>query len=71
MGYNVNPYYWPAVLGYNGFMISRHFYTDPETQEEKPTYVPDCIGSNASILHYMDVVNSGSINEFTISAAPI
>lgn len=68
LGYNVNPYYWPAVLGYNGFMISRHFYTDPETQEEKPTYVPDCIGSNASILHYMDVVNSGSINEFTISA---
>ena len=67
LGYNVNPYYWPAVLGYNGFMISRHFYTDPETQEEKPTYVPDCIGSNASILHYMDVVNSGSINEFTIS----
>lgn len=40
LGYNVNPYYWPAVLGYNGFMISRHFYTDPETQEEKPTYVP-------------------------------
>ena len=68
LGYNVNPYYWPAVLGYNGFMISRHFYTDPETHEEKPTYVPDCIGSNASILHYMDVVNSGSINEFTISA---
>ena len=60
LGYNVNPYYWPAVLGYNGFMISRHFYTDPETQEEKPTYVPDCIGSNASILHYMDVVNSPS-----------
>lgn len=60
--YAINPYYWPAALGYNCYMIS----VDPEA--ENPTYVPDCIGSNASILHYMDVVNSGSINEFTISA---
>lgn len=65
LGYtNRNPYYWPAVLGYNGYMISPYY--DPETEES--VYVPDCIGSNASILHYMDVVNSGSINEFTISA---
>ncbi len=65
LGYtNRNPYYWPAVLGYNGYMISP--YHDPETEES--VYVPDCIGSNASVLHYMDVVNSGSINEFTISA---
>jgi hypothetical protein len=59
--YAINPYYWPAALGYNCYMIS----VDPEAED--PTYVPDCIGSNASILHYMDVVNSGSINEFTIS----
>lgn len=65
LGYaNVNPYFWPAVLGYNGYMISS-FY-DPDLKES--FYAPDCIGSNASILHYMDVVNSGSINEFTLSA---
>ena len=64
LGYEVNPYYWPAVLGYNGFMITPYYNTDTKEDE----YVPDCIGSNASILHYMDVVNSGSINEFTISA---
>jgi len=65
LGYtNINPYFWPAALGYNGFMISS-FY-DPETKEGY--YKPDCIGSNASILHYTDVVNSGSINEFTLSA---
>lgn len=69
LGYNnVNPYFWPAALGYNGFMISRLFDTDPQTQEQIPYYTPDCIGSNASILHYMDVVHSGSINEFTLSA---
>ena len=65
LGYtSTNPYFWPAVLGYNGFMITPYY--NPETRENQ--YVPDCIGSNASILHYMDVVNSGSINEFTLSA---
>lgn len=65
LGYDsTNPYFWPAVLGYNGFMISPYY--DPDTKES--VYVPDCIGSNASILHYMDVVSSGSINEFTLSA---
>lgn len=65
LGYDTtNPYFWPAVLGYNGFMISPYY--DPDTKES--VYVPDCIGSNASILHYLDVVNSGSINEFTLSA---
>lgn len=69
LGYdNTNPYFWPAVLGYNGYMISRYFDIDPKTQQAVPYYVPDCIGSNASILHYMDVVHSGSINEFTLSA---
>lgn len=63
LGYNgVNPYFWPAVLGYNGYMIST--YSDPEGQ---PMWVPDCIGSNASVLHSNEVVQSGSINEFSFS----
>ena len=62
LGYDYNnPYFWPAILGYNGYMISS--FTDAAGSY----YVPDCIGSNASILHYMDVVNSGSINEFALS----
>ena len=65
LGYDrINPYFWPAALGYNGYMISS-FY-DPETKENY--YSPDCIGSNASVLHYLDAVDSGSINEFTLSA---
>lgn len=63
LGYNgVNPYFWPAVLGYNAYMISP--YTDGEGN---PLWVPDCIGSNASVLHSNDVVSSGSINEFAFS----
>ena len=62
LGYDYNnPYFWPAILGYNGYMISS--FKDAAGSY----YVPDCIGSNASILHYMDVVNSGSINEFALS----
>ncbi|MEG1672311.1 MAG: transporter [Alistipes sp.] len=62
LGYNINPYFWPAVLGYNGYMISA--VTD---KDGKPMWVPDCIGHNASVLHSMDVINTGSINEFTFS----
>lgn len=63
LGYGgVNPYFWPAVLGYNGYMISP--YTD---SEGKPIWVPDTIGSNASVLHSNEVVSSGSINEFAFS----
>ena len=63
LGYNgVNPYFWPAVLGYNAYMISP--YTDGEGN---PLWVPDCTGSNASVLHSNDVVSSGSINEFAFS----
>lgn len=62
LGYDyANPYFWPAILGYNGYMISSF------SDNDGSYYVPDCIGSNASILHYMDVVNSGSINEFELS----
>lgn len=62
LGYEYyNPYFWPAILGYNGYMISALSDSDGSF------YTPDCIGSNASILHSMDVVNSGSINEFALS----
>ena len=57
LGYNFDPAFWPAILGYNGYLIS------PVDGE----WVPDCIGHNASVRHSMDVVNSGSINEFAIS----
>lgn len=59
LGYEAyNPYFWPAILGYNGFMMS----------PIDGVWIPDLIGHNASVLHSMDVVNSGSINEFTLSA---
>lgn len=57
-----NPNVWPAILGYDAFAISNHGTWD------EPYWTPeDRIGHNASVLHSMDVVNSGSINEFTIS----
>ncbi|MEG1405786.1 MAG: transporter, partial [Alistipes sp.] len=62
LGYNINPYFWPAILGYNGYMISS--VTDAEG---RPMWSPDCIGRNASVLHSTDLINSGSINEFTFS----
>ncbi len=62
LGYNNNPYFWPAILGYNGFQIS----TVSDGQGGK-MWVPDMLGDNASILRSVDVLNSGSINEFTAS----
>lgn len=57
LGYNYNPWYWPAILGYNGYLIS----------DVGGQWVPDCIGRNASVRHSMDVVSQGSINEFAVS----
>ena len=57
LGYNWNPWYWPAILGYNGYLIS----------DVGGQWVPDCIGRNASVVHSMDVVSQGSINEFAVS----
>ena len=57
LGYNWNPWYWPAILGYNGYLIS----------DVGGLWVPDCIGRNASVVHSMDVVSQGSINEFAVS----
>lgn len=61
LGYNWNPWYWPAILGYNGYLIS----------DVGGQWVPDCIGRNASVVHSMDVVSQGSINEFAVSMGPI
>lgn len=54
-----NPYYWPAVLGYKSAMV----YVDPATGQ----WSRDAIGANASILRSVDVVNTGSINEFDLA----
>lgn len=59
LGYDYVPYFWPAILGYNGFMTSPNAAGDE--------MVPDLIGHNASAVHAVDVVNSGSINEFQIA----
>lgn len=62
LGYtNNNPYYWGAILGYNGFLIS------PGEDAQGRFWTPDCIGHNASIHHYVDELSSGSINEFAIA----
>lgn len=54
-----NPYFWPAVLGYKSAMV----YVDPETGD----WSRDAIGADASILRSVDVVNTGSINEFDLA----
>ena len=58
---DLHPSIWPAVLGYDGYMVD--YFPDAAV---KPWKVGR-IGGNASVLHSMDVVNSGSINEFDIS----
>ena len=62
LGYDRDPAFWPAILGYNGYMIN------PETGADGGSaWVPSYIGHNASVGHSMDVVHSGSINEFSLS----
>ena len=58
---DMDPSVWPATLGYDGYMIDYN-----PNGGVKPWQVGR-IGDNASVLHSMDVVNSGSINEFDIS----
>lgn len=68
LGYNgFDPSFWPAILGYNGYLINAQ-YADPSNPDDRDLmWVPDLIGHNASVLQGMDVVNSGSINEFAFS----
>ena len=57
----MHPSVWPATLGYDGYMVD--YFSDGGAN---PWGVAR-IGGNASVLHSMDVINSGSINEFDIS----
>ncbi|MFR9649174.1 MAG: transporter [Rikenellaceae bacterium] len=62
LGYtSTDPYLWPAILGYNGYMVSD--YSDSSGKY----WTPDTIGANASIAHGLMVESSGSINEYLIS----
>lgn len=56
-----NPNVWPAILAYDAYMLGNYGTV------KDPIWAVERIGRNASVLHSMDVVNSGSINEFTIS----
>lgn len=61
LGYGNNPGMWPAILGYNGYMIN---------VEEGPggkLWVPSFIGRNASVTHGFETLESGSINEIALS----
>lgn len=58
---DLHPSVWPAALGYDGYMVD--YFADGG----KNPWGVARIGGNASVLHSMDVVNSGSINEFDIS----
>lgn len=58
---DLHPSVWPAALGYDGYMVD--YFSDGGAN---PWGVAR-IGGNASVLHSLDVVNSGSINEFDIS----
>lgn len=63
LGYDgFDPGFWPAILAYNGFMIN------VEGAGDDRLWVPSYIGHNASVTHSLDVLGSGSINEFTLSA---
>lgn len=63
LGYKgFDPGFWPAILGYNGYMIN------VEGTGDNRQWVPSFIGHNASVTHSLDMVGSGSINEFTLSA---
>lgn len=58
---NFNPRLWPAILGYEGYMVGNYGTAD------RPDWDVERIGRNASIDRGVDVLGSGSINEFDIS----
>lgn len=55
---NYGPYFWPAILGYKGAMIE---------VGNDGRWGRGFIGDNASIQRSMNVLNTGSINEFDLS----
>lgn len=58
---STNPELWPAVLGYNGYMVSAL------SDSEGDYWTSDTIGANASIAHGVQLESSGSINEYLFS----
>lgn len=58
---NFNPRLWPAILGYEGYMVGNY------GTAAKPDWGVERIGGEASIGRNMNVLGSGSINEFDIS----
>ncbi len=61
LGYGYDPSLWPAILGYNGYLLN------VEAGAGGDLWVPSYIGHNASVIHSMDVEQSGSINEFSLA----
>lgn len=59
----MHPSVWLPALGYDGYMVG---YFPGGDNPNNPWGV-ERIGGNASVLHSMDVVNRGSVNEFDIS----
>lgn len=66
LGY-MNPFIWPATLAYNGYVIGVGDFDDGHGGTYSEWLSNGFIGSNASVLHSMEVVGSGSINEVNIS----
>ncbi len=63
LGYSSNdPFLWPAIMGYNGYMIS------PASDSSGKYWTPDTIGANASVAHGIQLESSGAINEYLFSA---
>ena len=58
-----NPYLWPAVLAYKSAMT--HVVEDGSGNR---VWEADAIGPRASIRRSVDAVESGSVNEFNLSA---
>lgn len=56
-----NPNVWPAILGYDACMVDNNGTAD------EPYWQPARIGANASVLHSLETIGSGSVNEFDIS----
>ncbi len=59
--YEWNPNVWPAILGYDAYMVNNNGTV------EEPYWQPARIGANASVLHSLETIGSGSVNEFDIS----
>ena len=62
LDFNGVSYFWPAVLAYKSALTHVTGWGDNRQWER------DAIGENASMRRTADVINKGSINEFSLSA---